>query len=138
MENFILLAFLWIAPHVGIDADEAVKIPLPVIVSTKQEYINSRATPGAIAFYDEINAPNRIYLSKDIDLMSYYGRSILLHELVHYVQFTKKTEHHTCAAKYETTAYNLQNKWLAELDQPAVMSPEKIKFLSYCFRHIDK
>lgn len=54
-----------------------------------------------------------IYLSDKLDLTTAYGRSVLLHELVHYVQFKNYLYAASiCHQALEKPAYDLQNDYL--------------------------
>ena len=57
-----------------------------------------------------------IYLSKDFWKASTKDQSILLHELVHHMQYSKDFNHYTmlCKGLIEKEAYDLQEKWLEE------------------------
>ena len=137
--EMIMAMYLWIAPNMNVTVEQLEHMPQPKIEIVSQEFILEKATPGAIAFYDEKKEKDKIYISEKVDFSTNYGKSVLLHELIHYVQFTLETEyHHECDQKYERTAYTLQNKWMAEHGENEVMSEQNIKFLSFCFRHTDK
>ena len=57
-----------------------------------------------------------IYLNKDFWIASTKDQSILLHELVHHMQYSKDFKHYTmlCKGLIEKEAYDLQEKWLEE------------------------
>ena len=65
-----------------------------------------------------------IFLDAALDLKrDFYDRSILIHELVHYLQHSSgrfEGEKGACArhSAEETEAYNMQNKYLSQTDDP--------------------
>ena len=61
------------------------------------------------------NEIKTIFLEKDFWWASVRDQSILLHELVHHMQYTKNWEHYRkkCKGDIEKEAYDLQEKWLA-------------------------
>ncbi len=58
---------------------------------------------------------NIIYIGKKIDPQSPYGRSVMVHELIHFLQ--KVHNHHAsapCLNALEKDAYNIQEKYMKE------------------------
>ena len=61
------------------------------------------------------NEIKTVFLDKNFWWASVRDQSILLHELVHHMQYTKNWEHYRkkCKGHIEKEAYDLQEKWLA-------------------------
>lgn len=74
-----------------------------------------------------------VYLLDSIDLNTEKGKSILLHELVHYVQYENDhDEKVSCKNKLEHLAYNLEAKYLKEHGQRVNFSSAHINRVSQC------
>lgn len=70
---------------------------------------------------------NTIYLSDSVELNTVYGRSVLLHELVHYMQHKNGLYASSiCLQALERPAYELTNKYLVANDLPALFDEEHI------------
>lgn len=74
-----------------------------------------------------------IYILDSLDLNSERGRAILLHELVHFLQYQvgddKKVE---CKNELESLAYLMEAKYLQAHDQPHTLNVKQISRLSEC------
>ncbi len=74
-----------------------------------------------------------VYLLDSIDLNTEKGKSILLHELVHYVQYENDhDEQVSCKNKLEHLAYNLEAKYLKQKGERVSFSSAHIKRVSQC------
>ena len=62
------------------------------------------------------NITGTILLNKDFWQNGTKDQSVLLHELVHHMQYSRDREHYTklCRGSIEKEAFGLQKKWLAE------------------------
>ncbi|MGH1539961.1 MAG: DUF6647 family protein [Arenicella sp.] len=88
-------------------------------------------TSGAIGLYNHEN--DTIYLAHSIDEKSEYGKSVLLHELTHYLQYQNNLyEKSRCIEELEPLAYKTQNKYLEEHGVDAKFSERHIFFASLC------
>ena len=87
---------------------------------------------GATALYDHRN--NIIYIDKSIDTESVFGKSVLLHELVHFVQYQNDMDKKVpCQFKLEPLAYKVQNQYLYENGIKHLLFDERhIFFTSLC------
>ncbi len=57
-----------------------------------------------------------IELAPDLDLTTYYGKSYLLHELVHAAQYANCAQNHVaCVAALEAEAYGVQARYLMQV-----------------------
>jgi hypothetical protein len=93
-------------------------------------WVDARAVVEACAcrppaFYRD----NTAYLSSALDLTDVFDRSILLHELVHHVQWMAGGRAGSCEEwrRREELAHAVQNAWLAERG-----SPRRVIFTGAC------
>lgn len=70
-------------------------------------------------FYDK---ELTIYLGLDFDINNPNHQSRLLHELVHYVQWSNNKNSSTCLGQLEVEAYDLQDKWRGDNQLKPIMS----------------
>jgi hypothetical protein len=66
-----------------------------------------------------------IYLQNNFNLNNKHDRSALMHELVHYVQWSNQQQKSTCLGQLEVEAYDLQDKWREHYHLGAVLDPFK-------------
>jgi len=83
--------------------------------------------PGILALYDDIN--NQFILPEDLDINDYKNHHIIVHELVHYLQKINgdynTPEAEECITSLEPIAYELQLKWMDDVDHPG-QQPNKL------------
>lgn len=78
-----------------------------------------------------------IFLNEDLDLDTVYGRSALLHELIHFLQYeTAMNQNVKCRAELERDAYELQNLYLAQYGEPEVTDTFTIIMRSACWKNV--
>ena len=92
-------------------------VSYPTIVVLDHEALQERwtaTTDNVTAFYDPI--PEIIYLSSNVDLDTVYGKSVLVHELVHHVQYKTDATEKVCAtgSMLDGDAYKVQANYLKE------------------------
>jgi hypothetical protein len=68
--------------------------------------------PEILAFYQD--KTGIVYLKKGWTGDTLREKSILLHELVHHMQYKSGVDPKICSAKLEDQAYKLQDRWLRE------------------------
>lgn len=129
MKEALIVLLVWINHHSVFDYDPARGLPevktvevnalikgafrggVPAYVSG-QELERMKKTLVAIYNHDE----RTVYVSAAFDLNAPFGKSVLLHELVHFVQFeTGIAETAPCRNALEKDAYRLQKIFMAEL-----------------------
>jgi|TARA_R110001583_G_scaffold179487_1_gene336298 hypothetical protein len=143
VKELIIVLMIWIGGHTGFPIPD----PPRIIVKTQSEirhiayecdklitedkslydticsleYTNDPKTIDVLALYDHTN--KTIYLPTYFDKDNMAHRAILLHELVHHLQYqsgyNKKIQ---CLPLLEKQAYDLMDMWLDE--NKAVMPPE--------------
>ena len=74
-----------------------------------------RIIQNTVTYWD-YNEIKTIFLNKDFWWASVRDQSILLHELIHHMQYTKNWEQYRkkCKGHIEKEAYDLQEKWLEQ------------------------
>jgi len=74
-----------------------------------------------------------IYLLDSVDLKTEVGRGILLHELVHYLQYEEYFDQDVeCRNELEALAYTIEAEYLHEHNQKSGISKQLIKNISEC------
>ncbi len=74
-----------------------------------------------------------IYLLDSVDLKTEVGRGILLHELVHYLQYQENLDDDSeCKNELEALAYTIEAKFLQEHNQEHGISKQLINKVSQC------
>lgn len=69
-----------------------------------------------------------VYLAERLDLDSVYGQSVLVHELVHYLQFQNGLYASSiCIQSLEQLAYEMTNKYLVANGERALFSKRHIR-----------
>jgi len=80
-----------------------------------------------VAFY---NKKNTIYLPLEFNHQSKEDQSILVHELVHYLQWSSNKNKQVCLGKLEVEAYELQDKWRTSHNMESTLDPFKMIMLA--------
>lgn len=119
MQETILALLLWASQYTGIEypgpppelrqvsASELVDLSVPNATPAAREYLAGHLM--AIYKFDH----KRIYVSVAVDLSTEYGKSIIVHELVHFLQFqTGRQAHAPCAGALEQPAYQAQKAYM--------------------------
>ena len=98
--------------RVLVDSTGYAAIPCPEIgFSVLGDQAGIRSQAGA--YFPETG---RIELAPDLDLDTHYGRSFLLHEMVHAAQFAEGADARTrCPAALEAKAYRVQAQFLQQM-----------------------
>jgi hypothetical protein len=74
-----------------------------------------------------------IYLLDSVDLKTDVGRGVLLHELVHYLQYEEQMDKNVeCKNELEALAYTIEAQYLHEHNQDPTFSKKLIKDISEC------
>lgn len=135
MTNLILSLLVWL----GMNTDYDINVTLPNIVMT--EPYNMCAAYGIkdmgrckaahlMGFYDKNTT---IYLRTSFDQFDVEDKSRLIHELVHYVQWSNGRHLTECLGLLELEAYELQDQWRIEHDlEPSLDEFNKILLRASC------
>jgi hypothetical protein len=115
LHHFIASALIWIAASMGMDG----RLEAPNLVYLTQDELNSNSQHISLLGEEYFvhgqyrPAEDTVYLRDDFDLRNPYHRSVLVHELIHYVQDIRNI-YYECDAMYEEEAYRLQAEWNAQ------------------------
>lgn len=113
MDQFIAATLIWLAGQMGQPPHIE---PPPVVYMSRGELhqltahshqLGDRYLVGGMYNSRE----DMVYLPNTFDLDNPYERSVLVHELVHYIQDARRIRF-DCPALYEEQAYRLQAVWL--------------------------
>ena len=131
----------WLAARSGTTVDD---IALPTVRRVATETLLAKAFSYRPSTHQPSGSKHRvrglydnsnriIYIADDIDLGSTDGRAVLLHELVHHLQFM--AGHQTdlqCINELEPAAYEIEAEYLASHRQQLDPSIGEIRRLSRC------
>lgn len=114
MEDLMLRRIAWITEHTKLEYDGE---PLPALVSIPREnVINMTGNGRARAAFDPFAGPSgTIYIWDVFDVYALESQFVLVHELVHYLQWVAEPyEFGDCVAPREMLAYKTQFKFQEE------------------------
>ncbi len=121
MNALIIALLIWI----GGNSDYAVPATQPNIAMVEpyqlcRRYgVTSQQDCTAIKLMGLYDKAYTVYLRYDFDPADMADRGRLLHELVHWVQWSnKRNEVNSCMGRLEAEAYRLQDRWRARYGLP--------------------
>lgn len=100
-----------------------------VYPQASKERLRQRTILGAYDVHKGVNGT--IYLSADLDLADEASHEVLVHELVHFLQY-RSGKSYRCVGKMEAEAYAVTRAWLAERGLPDHHDDFAIFFASKC------
>lgn len=125
MQDILAGFLLWIGSQTGYNVD----ISLPNVSLTEPQNlclnygINNKGQCEAARLQGFYNKKYTIYLKHRFNLNNHSDRSNLMHELVHYVQWSNQQQKNTCLGHLEVEAYTLQDQWRHGFNLAAVLDP---------------
>lgn len=149
MTSLILTLLLWLSTHTDFRPDmyyayhgfPVVRVvSLPVLCQIKNPYNANYADSEAYECFlrrniDAVYDPRvrTIYLRNDLDMTQLYGQAVLLHELVHDLQYLRGDfARAKCPNAVEEQAHTLQSKYIEAHGVDSPYSAEFIKLVSMC------
>lgn len=135
MKELIVSLLIFISQNSNLQYDEAAHvsvIPVDSITLTMIAH-NGRLPKGRDYRTDSIvglfhQGSQTVYLSEKLDLNSAYGQSVLVHELVHYLQHHNGLYASTfCIQNLEKLAYNMTNKYLISQGESPLFTEKHIR-----------
>ena len=115
MKSVIAFMLLWIGANTNYNVD----LPHPTVVMMTQtelehRYGNDHGPGGGTVkgFYS--TKSDTIYINNDFDIHDPWKKSVLFHELMHYVQDQNGFEAN-CVQEWEKEVYPLQKKYMLEV-----------------------
>lgn len=89
------------------------------------------AANSTLGLYNHKN--NTIYLHESVDLTTVFGKSVLLHELVHFNQYAMgEYARAECMQANERLAYQMQNQYLQDNGLAELYNQQHIIWASFC------
>ena len=135
MQDILIGLLAWIGGQTGYNTE----LDLPNVSLTEpynvcQNYgISHKGQCDAARLTGFYNKHYTIYLQNRFNINNKHDRSALMHELVHYVQWSNAQQKSTCLGKLEVEAYTLQDQWRHKHQLAAVLDPfRKIMLESSC------
>lgn len=142
MKELTLALLLWISSNTsltydGLQVPEVMQVPEEKLADIlyhgqvpKGRNVNRVSVAGVYNFRD-----GAIYLLDSEDLETVEGRAVLVHELVHYLQYRNGLDKSVeCIRKLEPAAYAAQTKFLAQHGKGPEFDDMHILLASNCWR----
>ncbi len=140
MKELVISLLLWISSNSQLAFDDN---DLPDVIQVSKSELVSEMYEGSPPYALNINNVSAvglynfkkkdIFLLKKIDLNTIKGRAVLLHELVHFLQYEYKVDKKVnCKNQLEPLAYRLQVKYLIENGEVSNVSKRHINRVSAC------
>ena len=149
MEALLLTLLLWINQNTQFDYNAANGLPTieaadqmtlaELMIDDDAEFANNRHTVSFQNFVNQLEAlydhdQDRILVSARIDVNSPYGRSVLIHELVHFIQYRQGAQDQVnCLNALEKEAYETQALYMAAHDIPMNFDKLTVALRSICW-----
>ena len=136
MNDFVAMIILWLSVTFGLpktDEYPAIQFQAPARLATLRYDSPDVAENNVVGLYD--SRTNTIYLRHDWDSSNPADVSVLVHELVHYLQFRAGLRF-ACPEEREELAYRAQAQWLAmygkDLSAEFDLNPMTLKLRTKC------
>ena len=141
MTTLLLALLAWIGVHTG-HAVPTTRDELPAVERldpvAMQRVVYPRASGERLAQRSVLGAYDRhrgvngtIYLSTELDLADEASHEVLVHELVHFLQY-RSGRSYRCVGRMEAEAYAVTRAWLAARGLPDRHDDVTIFFASKC------
>ena len=131
MQNTLITILTWIGSQTAYN----VELHSPNITFTEPYNIcanygiNHKGRCEALQLTAFYNKNSTIYLPIKFNPQDKGDQSILVHELVHYVQWANNKHKDVCLGKLEVEAYELQDKWRQKQNLKSTLDPFKMIML---------
>lgn len=140
MKEMLVSLLMWISAETGIPYQgqaipEVARVSAEALVRIQfngnlPENYDPKTT-AYLGLYD--HKRNRIYVLRDLQLDSPYGKSVLVHELVHYMQYNAGLQDKVmCRRQLEELAYITQETFLLQHNQAVPFSTLDVFYRSLC------
>lgn len=153
MEALLLSLLLWINQNTAFNYDPSLGLPnlasadqmrlAEVIIDDQATLAKEKDNASFQDFVDQLEAVynhdlKTILLSNKIDPNSGYGRSVIVHELVHFIQYQQKlNEEVACLNALERDAYTLQAQYMEQHGIPKNFDQATIALRSMCWNALE-
>lgn len=140
LKELAIALLTWISSHTplaydGTHAPEIVVVPKAQLVHVLYEGNVPQGTDASSLTVDGLYnfRDGKIYLRDELDLATVDGRAVLVHELVHYLQYYHGLDKKApCMRKLEPEAYAAQAAYLKEHGQEPPFNELLVFFVSLC------
>jgi hypothetical protein len=140
MKELTLALLTWIGAHTSLAYDGS---DLPQIAQIDQRQLVRILYDGSLPHGLDIDSvtveglynfrDGKIYLSNTIDLATTEGRSVLVHELVHYLQYQQGLDRAvSCMRALEPSAYAAQAGYLRQHGRQVLFNAMQVLAVSTC------
>lgn len=153
MEAIILSLLLWINQNTNFDyqlhhgipnIEQADQMQLAdLILDDSASLLKQEDTVSFNNYIDRLEAvydhkTKTILISSKIDLHTAYARSVIVHELVHYIQYQQKMNDAVeCLNALEKDAYDIQAAYMEDHGIPKTFDKVTVALRSMCFGYGD-
>lgn len=105
--------------------DQAPEIHMTSVAAIEAMLVDIGVCPRGCPSVKAAQVEGRIYVDETLDMQDVHNAAILLHEMVHYLQWAKDGESQTCEEwrDREITAYQLQNLVLNKAGARMIQAP---------------
>ncbi len=140
MKELTIALLMWIGSHTSMTYDgshfpNVVKVPHDRLVHILYEgELPQGLDPETISIAGLYNfRDGNIYLLENEDLTTIDGQAVLIHELVHYLQYYHGIDRQVeCMRELESAAYAAQAQFLAQYHQEAPFNDMHVLLVSTC------
>lgn len=140
MKELTLALLTWIGSHTSLTYDGNV---LPQIIRVDQHQLVRILYDGSLPQGLDIDRvtveglynfrDGKIYLSSDTDLATTEGQAVLVHELIHYLQYQQGLDRSVpCMRALEPSAYAAQAEYLRQHGGQALFNEAQVFAVSTC------
>ena len=147
MKEVMLGLLLWVSQNTGLIYDTQVGLPEVKQVDSRQlavllfkgqipAYLSPKDLHGMTEHIEALYDPDTktIFVRNGVDLNSVYGKSALVHELVHFVQYQQGINRNVaCTNALEKDAYRAQAAYLRHKGQELKIDGFTIAARSICY-----
>lgn len=141
MKELTIALLMWISSHTPLTYDSS---NVPDVLFVPQDKLVEILYQGNVPQGLDVDSVSvaglynykdgNIYLLDDIDVSTIEGKAVLLHELVHYLQYQHGVDKSVaCMRKLERSAYDAQAKYLQEHGKSPNFNELHVMLVSTCW-----
>ncbi len=153
MDAILLSLLLWINQNTHFDYDVNNGLPVveqanqmtlaALIINDDDVLMRDKHTASFQNFVNQLEAVydhkrKAILISSKIDANSAYARSVMVHELVHFIQYQQRVnENVDCLNALERDAYETQARYMDAYNIPKNFDPVTVTIRSMCWHDVE-
>ena len=128
---------VWTSVQMGVPPD-ITGLDIQPVTQAQQIQLGIGLDVAAVFMLDGEHV-GKIFLTDNVNLDTNKGKSFVVHEMVHFIQYKSGYfVNNKCAASSEPLAYRIQNKFLTDRGEEPHATELFAKFVSVCWRVTDK